>query len=140
MSPSDAPRSNFNFPTGYRIGAGRATAELASACRDFGFSRPLVVTDPGVRGLPWFEPLLASLAGLEPGVWSDCAGNPTEAHVASALAAYKAGKHDGIVLVGGGSAMDIEGGYSSTTASSRLAAFTWRSAGSGAYSRSAAYL
>lgn len=107
MSPSDAPRSNFNFPTAYRIGAGRATAELAGACRDLGFSRPLVITDPGVRGLPWFGSLLASLEGLEPGVWSDCAGNPTEAHVASALAAYKAGKHDGIVLVGGGSAMDV---------------------------------
>lgn len=109
MSKSDAPRSNFNFPTAYRIGAGRAKAELGAACRDFGFTRPLIVTDPGVRSLAWFEPLLASLssAGLEPGVWSDCAGNPTEVHVASALDAYKKGKHDGIVLVGGGSAMDV---------------------------------
>ncbi len=101
-------RGNFNYPTSYRIGAGRVS-ELGQACRDFGFARPLVITDPGVAKLGWFERVGASLraAGLESAVFSAVDPNPTEENVTSGLAAYRGGKHDGIVLVGGGSAMDV---------------------------------
>ena len=37
-------RGNFNYPTAYRLGAGRV-AELPEACRELGIARPLVVTD-----------------------------------------------------------------------------------------------
>ncbi len=101
-------RGNFNYPTSYRIGAGRVS-ELGQACRDLGLERPLVITDPGVVKLAWFERVLASLssAGLEPSVFSDVDPNPTERNVNEGLRRYREGKHSGIVLVGGGSAMDV---------------------------------
>jgi alcohol dehydrogenase len=40
-----SPRSNWNYPTAIRFGAGRI-AELAEACRTAGMQRPLLVTDP----------------------------------------------------------------------------------------------
>jgi hypothetical protein len=99
---------NSNYPTAYRIGCGRIR-ELPAACSDFGFTRPLVVTDPGVAALPWFSAIVSSLsaAGLEPAVWHDVDPNPTEANVDAGVAAFRSGKHDGLVLVGGGSAIDV---------------------------------
>ncbi len=98
------PFGNSNYPTAYRIGCGRRR-ELAAACADSKMTRPLVVTDPGVAKLAWFGELVD---GLPEGtrVWSDVQPNPTGSDVAKGVAAYEAGQHDGIVLVGGGSAMD----------------------------------
>jgi alcohol dehydrogenase class IV len=101
------PIGNFNYPTAYRIGCGRRR-ELAAACVELELLRPLVVTDPGVAGLAWFGELVEGLrgAGLGVEVWSAVQANPTGSDVAAGIAAYRAGEHDGIVLVGGGSAMD----------------------------------
>lgn len=103
-----APKGNSNYPTAYRIGVGRI-AELPAACAELGFSKPFVVTDPGIAKLPWFaEKIVAPLraAGLAPVVWHDVDPNPTEANVDAGVAAFRTGDHDGIVLVGGGSALD----------------------------------
>jgi alcohol dehydrogenase class IV len=103
----EAPQGNSNYPTAYRIGCGRIR-ELPSACRDLGFTKPLVVTDPGVAKLPWLAAIVAGLreAGLQPAVWHDVDPNPTEANIDAGVAVFRDGGHDGIVLVGGGSAMD----------------------------------
>lgn len=99
---------NSNYPTAYRIGCGRIR-ELPAACTDFGFARPLVVTDPGIAALPWFTELVASLTvgDRKPGVWHDAEANPSEANVDAGVAAFRSGGHDGLVLVGGGSAIDV---------------------------------
>ena len=57
----------YNFPTRIRFGAG-AMLEVAPHLKQEGFSRPLVVTDPVVKDLPFFKQLLASLEsqGLKP--------------------------------------------------------------------------
>ena len=104
---TDAPRGSFNYPNAYRIGAGRRT-ELPQVCRAHGMARPLVVTDPGVAKLPWFAELLEILrdGNLEYGVFSDVAANPGEDDVTRGTTVYKEGGRDGVVLVGGGSAMD----------------------------------
>lgn len=104
---TDAPRGSFNYPTAYRIGAGRR-AELPDVCRGQGVARPLVVTDPGVAKLPWFSELLEILrdGGLEYGVFADVAANPGADDVTRGTAVYLEGKRDGVLLVGGGSAMD----------------------------------
>ncbi len=103
-----APLGNFNYPCAYRIGAGRLQ-ELPSACRELGMARPLVVSDPGVVRLPWFEAVLAGLdaAGLGRAVFSDVQPNPTGTHVAAGVEMFGHGKHDGVILIGGGSAMDV---------------------------------
>lgn len=104
----NALSGNFNYPTAYRIGAGRL-AELASACSELGMTRPLIVTDPGVAALPWFETTAASLdaAGLGRAVFSDVNPNPTGGNVEAGVKVLLEGEHDGVVLIGGGSAMDV---------------------------------
>lgn len=101
-------RGNFNYPTAYRIGAGRV-AELPLACRELGIARPLVVSDPGVVALPFFAGLVEALgaAGLAVRVFCEIGANPAVAHVEAGVAAARAHAADGCVLVGGGSALDV---------------------------------
>jgi alcohol dehydrogenase class IV len=99
--------AQFNFPTAYRIGAGRA-AELAGACRELEIRRPLVVTDPGIAGLGWFREILRTLEteNVDVEVFSAIDANPSTAHVEAGLAQLAEHRGDGCVLIGGGSAMD----------------------------------
>ena len=101
-------RGNFNYPTAYRLGAGRV-AELPEACRELGIARPLVVTDPGVAALPFFALIRERLADarLDLRVFSEIGANPAVAHVEAGLAAARAHGADGCILVGGGSALDV---------------------------------
>lgn len=98
---------NWNYPTSIRFGAGRVD-ELADACAKAGITRPLFVTDPGLRNLPIATEALGVLAagGLKPAVFSEVQPNPTEANVAAGLAVMRDGGHDGVVAFGGGSALD----------------------------------
>jgi alcohol dehydrogenase class IV len=102
-----SPKSNWNFPTAVRFGAGRIS-ELPEACRALGMKRPLIATDPGLSRLPMIADAAASLtkAGLGAAVFSDIQGNPVGKNVDDGLKAYRAGKHDGVVAFGGGSALD----------------------------------
>lgn len=105
MTP--ALRGNWSYPTAIRFGAGRI-AELAEACREAGIARPLVVTDPALARLPPVAAALEALAqgGLNAALFSSVKPNPTETNVAEGLAALRAGGHDGVVAIGGGSALD----------------------------------
>ncbi len=100
-------RGQFNYPSAYRIGAGRIT-ELPAVCRELGMTRPLVVTDPGITGLAWFPPILEALAaaGLDVRTFSEVDANPAVPHVENGVSAARAHGADGLVLLGGGSAMD----------------------------------
>lgn len=108
MNAPSSPRGRSNYPTPFRIGAG-VVSELPAACADFGWKRALIVTDPGVRGLSWFGAIESSLkdAGLFGGTFSDVSPNPTDEDVKKGLAAFKEARADGIILLGGGSAMDV---------------------------------
>jgi alcohol dehydrogenase len=100
-------RSNWNFPTAVRFGAGRIS-ELGEACRVAGISRPLVVTDPFLAAQPMTARALAILedAGLEVALFCDVKSNPVETNVDRGLEAMRSGRHDGVVAFGGGSALD----------------------------------
>lgn len=105
---SQAPRGNWNYPTSVRFGAGRI-AELPAALRELGVEKPLLITDPGLAGLP---PVLDTVAllgahGVPVAVFSALRGNPTGANVADGVAAFKAGGFDGVIALGGGSALDV---------------------------------
>ena len=104
---TSALRGNWSYPTAIRFGAGRLE-ELAEACREAGISRPLLVTDPGLAKLPVTAEALDLLrkGGLGPALFSAVKPNPTESNVADGLAALRAGRHDGVVALGGGSALD----------------------------------
>jgi len=100
--------STWNYPTEIRFGAGRV-GELASACRGLGIGRPLLVTDAFLAGRPMIASVQRGLegAGLPIGLFSGVRGNPTEREVASGLEALQQGRHDGVVAIGGGSALDV---------------------------------
>ncbi|GGE30698.1 dehydrogenase [Agaricicola taiwanensis] len=98
----------WNFPTRMLVGPGRI-AELAQSCRACSIESPLVVTDQGLADLPVVAKAIKVLtgAGLSPDVFSDVKGNPTLDNVQAGLKAYRNGGHDGVVAIGGGSAMDV---------------------------------
>jgi alcohol dehydrogenase len=102
-----SPRSNWNYPTAIRFGAGRI-AELAEACRTAGMQRPLLVTDPFLATQAMTANALQHLkdAGLEAAIFSEIKPNPIETNIYRGLEVLKAGRHDGVVAFGGGSALD----------------------------------
>ncbi len=99
--------ASWNYPTSIRFGTGRIS-ELADACMSLNIRSPLLVTDPGLAKLPMIVEAvkLCRDAGLNCGLFSDIQGNPTDRNVADGVAAYKAGKHDGVIAFGGGSSLD----------------------------------
>lgn len=107
MAPS-TPFTRFNYPVSYRLGCGRIR-ELGATCKELSIGRPLVVTDPGVRKLPWFAGVEQELkaAGLAASVYSDVHENPIEADVNGGVAQYRAADCDGVILIGGGSPLDV---------------------------------
>ena len=102
-----ALRGNWNYPTSVKFGCGRI-AELADHCRALGMKRPLLITDPGLAGLPIIKDAIArnNAAGLPTGLFSEIQGNPTGKNVEDGVKAFKAGGHDGVIAFGGGSALD----------------------------------
>lgn len=107
--PSEQPalRGNWNYPTAIRFGAGRI-AELPEACRSLGMGRPLLVTDSGLAKLPMVADAVARCrdAGLECGLFAEVRANPVGANVEAGVAAYREGRHDGVIAFGGGSGLD----------------------------------
>jgi alcohol dehydrogenase class IV len=99
--------TTWNYPTTVLFGVG-SLRRAGEATKRAGMRRPLLVTDPGVAALPVTEQLLAVLreATLEPVLFSDVRPNPTAANVEAGLEALRAGGHDGVVALGGGSALD----------------------------------
>ena len=100
-------RGNWNYPTSIKFGAGRIT-ELAEAAKAAGIARPLLVTDPFLATQPMVAAAKAQLdaAGLPCAVFSDVKPNPVAANVEAGIAVLRAGKHDGVIAFGGGSALD----------------------------------
>ncbi|MBP6116073.1 MAG: iron-containing alcohol dehydrogenase [Neisseriaceae bacterium] len=103
-----ALNGNWHYPTAIRFGAGRRS-ELAEACRGLNIQRPLLVTDSGLSAMPWLAAMRLDLqaAGLTQALFSDVRANPGGRDVAAGVQAYRAGSHDGVVAVGGGSALDV---------------------------------
>ena len=100
--------SNWNYPTSIWFGPGRV-GDLANAARDLGMEHPLLVTDRGLVGL---QPELQAsealrAAGLPFFTFSDFEGNPTGADVMTGVEVFRQGSHDGVIALGGGSALDV---------------------------------
>jgi alcohol dehydrogenase class IV len=98
----------WNYPTKVWHGPGQITG-LAKACEFAGMKRPLLVTDSGLRenGVIIRVTQLLELGGIPVALFSDVKGNPTAANVDAGIAAYRAGNCDGVIAVGGGSALDV---------------------------------
>ncbi|MCB5944854.1 iron-containing alcohol dehydrogenase [Acidocella sp. KAb 2-4] len=100
-------KGNWRIPTEILAGAGRI-AELPQRVKAAGLSRVLVVTDPGVAGLPFLASILKSLeaVGITPALFKDLHPDPQHADVLAGAAAYNAHGAEGVIAIGGGSGLD----------------------------------
>lgn len=101
--------SLINYVTQIQFDFG-AIRLLKDECARVGISRPLIVTDKGVRAAGIIDKVLGALAVASATIYDGTPPNPNEAAVREAVAAYRAGECDGIVAVGGGSAIDLAKG------------------------------
>ena len=83
---------------------------LKAECERIGITRPLIVTDAGVKAAGLLQKALDALPGVPVDVFDQTPSNPTEAAVRAAAAIYKAQQCDGLIAVGGGSAIDCAKG------------------------------
>ena len=99
--------ANWNYPTAMRFGVGR-TAEITEVCQALQISKPLLVTDAGLIKLSFVRDIVetTSAAGLNTGVFSDVKPNPTGKNIEEGVKVFQEGKHDGVIALGGGSALD----------------------------------
>ncbi|MEE4236528.1 MAG: iron-containing alcohol dehydrogenase [Anderseniella sp.] len=98
---------DWTFPVPIAYGPGRLS-EIGSRCAGLGLGNPLIVTDRGSRGLPFIGELPQRLtrAGLDCAVFSEISPNPRDDEIGAGREAFRAGGHDAIIAIGGGSAMD----------------------------------
>jgi alcohol dehydrogenase class IV len=89
------------------IGGGSLT-RLGALLTQFGFSRPLVVTDPWMHSSGTIEKCLAPLreAGFTPAVFHETVPDPTDTVIAAGVAILQSGDYDVLIGFGGGSPMD----------------------------------
>ena len=99
----------INYITQIQMDFG-ALRSLLAECQRVGISRPLIVTDAGVRAAGLVDRALAALPGWPVSVFDQTPSNPTEAAVRAAVQAFRAGTCDGLIALGGGSAIDCAKG------------------------------
>ena len=101
-------RGDWSYPTTIRFGAGRIQ-ELGDACTSAGISNPLLVTDRILADLSITERLLGLLAkaGFGKSLFAAVDPNPSDINLEAGIFTFKEGDHDGIVALGGGSAIDL---------------------------------
>lgn len=104
-----SPVATFSFPTTTLFGAG-SLGDLSARLGRFGIKRPLVVTDSGLLDTDAFRALARALkeenrdrrwflyAGVHP--------NPIESDVREPAALFQEKHCDGVIAIGGGSALD----------------------------------
>jgi alcohol dehydrogenase class IV len=101
IPPFDLP----NWPTRVAFGAGRLR-DLAALLADAGIRRPLVVCGATVAGGPILPRVETALAGLAVAVYRGVERNSPAPSVRAAADAARRHEADGLVSVGGGSAID----------------------------------
>jgi len=98
---------NWSYPTMIRFGAGRMR-ELPDVCRETSITKPLLVTDPNLAKLPMVRDAVDLLksAGIEYEIFYDIKTDPTGKNISDGVQVYREGGHDGVIALGGGSALD----------------------------------
>ena len=99
--------TDWSFPVPIHYGPKRID-ELPVICIKHDIQRPLVVTDSNSTSLPFISKTLKSLnsSGLKASLFSGISPNPLDTEIFTGKLAYRDGKHDAVIAIGGGSGMD----------------------------------
>ena len=95
---------NWNYPTPIWFGPGRIR-DIQKACDDLNILNPLIVTDPGILKTDIITKLNNNLKTTAK-IYSEVQGNPTGKNVKDGVDFFNSFQNDGVIAVGGGSAMD----------------------------------
>ena len=95
------------FPIPIAYGPGRIW-EVGDYCTKYGISNPLIVTDKGSKNLSFIDILKKALKkkNVSFGFYSGIAPNPNDKDLEMGCDQFSKDKHDGIIAIGGGSALD----------------------------------
>lgn len=97
-----------HFKTAQRLITGdQASKQLIAQIRRLDMQRPLIVTDRGVLESGTLERVTQQLQGVDFSVYDAVTPEPEVAIVEQCTQAFHAGRHDSLIAVGGGSAIDI---------------------------------
>jgi alcohol dehydrogenase class IV len=99
--------TNWNYPTPIWFGLNR-TAEIKLALKELSISRPLIVTDPQFSENENFKKMIEHLSkdSIHFSIFTDIKGNPTGKNVSDGVLKFNADANDGVIAIGGGSALD----------------------------------
>jgi alcohol dehydrogenase class IV len=98
---------DWHHPTHIRFGPGRVK-ELPKVCWQLGITAPLIVTDRGVARLPFVKSVIGlnQKESIFTAIFSDLFSEPDFDTVKKGAEVLRQGRHDGIIAIGGGSAID----------------------------------
>ena len=99
--------TTFSIPPTIITGAG-ASEKVGEQAKRLEASNVLIVTDPGIVKLGYVDQIVKNLnsANIATSIFSDVTPDPTLQNVKDGLKQYKAENCNGIVSIGGGSAID----------------------------------
>ncbi len=99
---------NWNYPTLMWVGENRIN-NLFDACQELKISNPLFVTDKDLINLDMIKQIIQDLKkkfnNLE--IFSNFSGNPIGENVEEGVKVYNKYNCDGVIAIGGGSALDV---------------------------------
>ena len=98
----------YNFPTLIRFGAG-SSKELGPYLIKNGLFRPLIVTDPTVAQLCFFQDIIKDLRdrSISVHIFHEIHKNPVKSDVYRGTDAYDSLDRDSVIGIGGGAALDV---------------------------------
>ena len=99
---------NWNYPTTVWVGQDRVK-DLNQACINLKISDPLFVTDKDLVNLPFIQQILSKMKIIfkELKIFSNFSGNPIGENVDEGVNEYKKKNCNGVIAIGGGSALDV---------------------------------
>ena len=101
-------KSNWNYPTTVWVGENRVK-ELSIGCTQVKIKNPLFVTDNDLANLPMVQNIILQLKSKfkNLNVFTQFSGNPNGENVEEGVKKYIQYKSDGVIALGGGSALDV---------------------------------
>ncbi len=99
---------NWNYPTTVWVGENRIN-DLEEACKNLDINNPLLVTDKDLVNLPFIKKIISENLNKFKKfyVFSNFTGNPIGENVDEGVEEFKKNNCDGVIAIGGGSALDV---------------------------------